>query len=183
MIRFTVGTCSLGQLLVAATSNGVCAVSLGDSAAMLESWLADEFPGQEITREDASLRGWFEMIAGSIGSQSPIPTPPLDAHGTPFQHRVWAELARIPPGETRTYREVAESLGSPTAVRAVARACATNPISILVPCHRVVGSDGQLRGYRWGIDRKQKLLQAEKSASARGVSEKSGSKAFAHPSA
>jgi AraC family transcriptional regulator of adaptative response/methylated-DNA-[protein]-cysteine methyltransferase len=161
-VRFTVGCSDLGRVLLAATGRGVCAVSLGDDAAGLEAWLREEFPAATVERADAQLCGWLQALLDHLAGELPHPALPLDVRGTAFQRRVWEELRKIPAGETRTYAQVAASLGRPEAVRAVARACATNPVSVLTPCHRVVGSDGSLRGYRWGVERKQKLLEREK---------------------
>lgn len=154
-VRFSVGGCDLGRVLLAATDAGVCAVSLGDADEPLETWLREEFPAAELVRDDAGLAAWLTAAVG------PHPNLPLDLRGTAFQRRVWDELRKIPRGETRTYGQVAAALGVPDAVRAVARACATNPASLVVPCHRVVGADGSLRGYRWGVGRKQELLDRE----------------------
>ncbi|HET6572319.1 MAG TPA: methylated-DNA--[protein]-cysteine S-methyltransferase [Fimbriiglobus sp.] len=162
VVRFTVGRCDLGRVLLAATEKGVCAVSLGDDAAGLEAWLRAEFPAATVERADAALRGWLQALLDHLAGELPHPALPLDVRGTAFQRRVWEELRKIPVGETRTYAQVAAALGRPAAVRAVARACATNPVSVLTPCHRVVGSDGSLRGYRWGVERKKKLLEREK---------------------
>lgn len=161
-IRFTFGRCDLGRVMLAATEKGVCALSLGDSESGLEEWLRTEFPAAEVGRADADLRGWLQAVLDQLSGDLPHPDLPLDVRGTAFQRRVWEELRRIPFGETRTYTEVAAAIGRPAAVRAVARACATNDVSVLIPCHRVVGSDGSLRGYRWGVERKRKLLDAER---------------------
>jgi AraC family transcriptional regulator of adaptative response/methylated-DNA-[protein]-cysteine methyltransferase len=161
-VRFTVGRCDLGRVLLAATEKGVCALSLGDDAAELEAWLREEFPAATIQRADAELRDWLQALLDHLAGELPHPALPLDVRGTAFQRRVWEELRRIPAGETRTYTQVAAALGKPEAVRAVARACATNPVSVLTPCHRVVGADGSLRGYRWGVVRKKKLLERER---------------------
>lgn len=160
-IRYTTAECALGRVLLAATDRGVCAVALAATDAELEHILRAEFPAAEPARADAELAAWLgELVRGLAGG--PHPDLPLDVKATAFQRRVWEELRRIPRGETRTYRELAEAIGAPTAARAVARACATNPAAIVIPCHRVVGSDGDLRGYRWGVGRKRKLLDAEK---------------------
>jgi AraC family transcriptional regulator of adaptative response/methylated-DNA-[protein]-cysteine methyltransferase len=163
-IRFTVGRSDLGHVMLAATETGVCAVTLGDSAAELEEWLRAEFPAATVNRADADLRDWLQALLDQLGGELPHPDLPLDVQGTAFQRRVWEELRRIPAGETRTYTQVAGAIGRPAAVRAVARACATNNVSVLIPCHRVVGSDGSLRGYRWGVERKKKLLDKERRA-------------------
>ena len=161
MIRYTTAASDLGRVLLAATDRGVCAVSVADTDAAHEAFLASEFPGAEVVREDASLAGWLkELLKAAAGEVHRL--PPLDVRATDFQRRVWDELRRIPRGETRTYSQLAASLGQPTAARAVARACATNPTAVLVPCHRVVGSDGKLRGFRWGLATKQHLIDAER---------------------
>jgi len=163
MIRFTVGRSAVGRVLLAATDRGICAVMLGDSTKQLEAELRDvEFPAATVTRADTELREWLQALLDHLAGELPHPDLPLDVRGTAFQRRVWEELRKIPAGSTRTYTEVAAAIGKPEAVRAVARACATNPVSILTPCHRVVGSDGSMRGYRWGIARKKQLLEQEK---------------------
>lgn len=161
-IRFTVVASPLGRLLVGATSRGVCAVMLGDSDDVLERELRDEYPRAEILHGDRRLAEWVAAIVGSLAGKADTLLVPLDLPGTAFQWKVWGALRQIPPGSTRSYREVARAIGRPSAVRAVARACATNHASLVIPCHRVVRGDGGLGGYRWGIDRKRKLLEAEK---------------------
>ncbi len=160
-IHFTLVPSALGLLLLAGTQRGICAVSLGDDEAELERFLHEEFPAARIERDDDVLHGWAAEIVAHLAGQRPHLDLPIDVQATAFQWRVWQELCRIPYGETRTYAEIAKSLGQPTAARAVARACATNPVSIVVPCHRVVREDGNLAGYRWGIERKQKLIKQE----------------------
>ena len=161
-IRYATAKCDLGRVLLAATDRGVCAVSLADSDADLREFLQTEFPAATAKRDDAGLADWLAELLRHLAGSVPHLELPLDVRATAFQRRVWEELRRIPYGETRTYREVAESIGEPTAARAVARACATNPASVVIPCHRVIGSDGGLRGYRWGLNRKRKLLAKEK---------------------
>ncbi len=165
-IRFTVVASRLGRLLVAATSRGVCAVMLGDSDGTLERALRDEYPRAEVLRGDARLSEWVARIVGSLAGDSESLLVPLDLPGTAFQWKVWGALRQIPRGATRSYREVAEAIGRPTAARAVARACATNHAPLLIPCHRVVREDGGLGGYRWGVERKRKLLEAERRLAA-----------------
>jgi AraC family transcriptional regulator of adaptative response/methylated-DNA-[protein]-cysteine methyltransferase len=167
VIRYATAGCDLGRVVLAATSRGVCAVSLADTDDELAAFLAAEFPAARLDRDDAGLRGWLEELLRHLAGEQPHLGLPLDVRATAFQRRVWEELRRIPYGETRTYAEVAAAVGSPAAVRAVARACATNPASVVIPCHRVVGSDGKLTGYRWGLARKQKLLEREKSSPQR----------------
>lgn len=164
-VRYATAACPLGCVLLAATDRGVCAVSLGDTDDELEGFLKAEFPNATLTRDADSLAGWLAELVRHVSGHQPDLDLPLDVRATAFQRRVWEELRKIPYGETRTYREVAESLGDTKSTRAVARACATNPACLVVPCHRVVGSDGGLRGYRWGVARKQKLLENERPGS------------------
>jgi AraC family transcriptional regulator of adaptative response/methylated-DNA-[protein]-cysteine methyltransferase len=163
-IAYTVVPCALGRLLVAATTRGVCRVSLGDTTVSLEADLAAEFPAARV-RKDAAGRGldaWARAILRHLDGREPHLDLPLDVRATAFQRRVWLELQRIPYGETRSYGEVARRIGRPAATRAVARACATNPAALVIPCHRVVREDGDLGGYRWGLDRKKALLERER---------------------
>ncbi len=161
-INFTVLKCPLGELLVAATEKGVCSVAFGDDAEMLESNLKQEFPVAQITRDDKYLNEYTTVILESLAGERKLLHLPVDLQATVFQTRIWAEIRKIPYGETRSYKEIAENLGNVKAVRAVASACASNPIALVTPCHRVVGASGHLSGYRWGIDRKQQLLNQEK---------------------
>jgi AraC family transcriptional regulator of adaptative response/methylated-DNA-[protein]-cysteine methyltransferase len=167
-VRYTLAACPLGRVLLAGTDRGVCAVSLGDADEELEAWLHQEYPAADVRRDDAGLRPWAAALLEYLRGRRPHLELPLDVQATAFQWRVWQELRRIPYGKTRTYAEVARALGQPTAARAVARACATNPVSVLVPCHRVVRGDGHLGGYRWGLQRKRALLEQEK-AGAEGA--------------
>jgi len=160
-IRYTLTDCPLGRLLLAATERGICAVSLGDNDDFLEAELHREYPAAAIHREDSPLRDWVEHLLRHLNGQQPDLQLPLDLQATAFQWRVWQALLAIPYGQTSTYSEIARAMGQPGAVRAVARACATNPVSIVIPCHRVVREDGDLAGYRWGIERKKKLLEQE----------------------
>ncbi len=164
MIRWTVTATEIGHAMVAATERGLCAVKVGEDLAALESELHAEFPHATIARDDAALEGPASLVA-DLAAGHPRPdaaTIPLDLAGTAFRRRVWEALRAIPRGETRTYRGLAASLGMPKAARAVGSACASNPVAIVVPCHRVVGSDGELHGYRWGLDRKRRILDAER---------------------
>jgi AraC family transcriptional regulator of adaptative response/methylated-DNA-[protein]-cysteine methyltransferase len=163
-IRYAVVDTPLGRLLLGATERGLSAVYLGDADAPLEAALRREYPEAEVVRDDAGLGGWLADLLEHLAGRRPHLELPLDVQATAFQRRVWQELQAIPYGATRTYREIAERIGRPTAARAVARACATNPVSVVVPCHRVVREDGGLGGYRWGLERKQKLLDQEKAA-------------------
>ena len=161
-IGYAVVGCPLGLLLVGVTGKGVCAVYLGDSEEKLESELRDEYPAAEIHREDSGFGPWVDALLRRLDGTLPHEDLPLDVRATAFQRRVWEELMAIPRGETRTYGEIAHALDRPTAARAVARACATNPVSVVVPCHRVVRGDGGLGGYRWGLERKKALLEDER---------------------
>ncbi len=165
-IGYTIVPCPLGRLLVAATEKGVSAVYLGDHDRPLAAALAEEYPAAQIFRDRNGLRGWVSALLRHLRGQEPHLQLPLDVQATAFQRRVWEELKRIPYGSTRSYSEIARAIGRPNATRAVARACATNPVSIVVPCHRVVRGDGNLAGYRWGLVRKRALLEHE-SASRR----------------
>jgi AraC family transcriptional regulator of adaptative response/methylated-DNA-[protein]-cysteine methyltransferase len=163
-IRFATAQSSLGQLLVAATDKGVCWISLGkDANAMLRD-LRRQFPKATLSSADQSLGQWVARIVAFVDRPSQSLNLPLDIQGTAFQQRVWKALREIPAGTTMTYTQLAKKLGMPSAVRAVARACATNPLSLAIPCHRVVRTDGSLAGYRWGIERKRMLLEREKSS-------------------
>jgi AraC family transcriptional regulator, regulatory protein of adaptative response / methylated-DNA-[protein]-cysteine methyltransferase len=168
-INYTIVDCALGRLLVAATAKGICAVSLGDSDTVLESALFSEYPAAEITRDGdgVSLRQWVNALVSHLNGQQPHIDLPLDVQATAFQWRVWQELQAIPYGSTRSYSQIAQALGQPRATRAVAHACATNPVSLVIPCHRVVREDGTLGGYRWGLERKQQLLEQEANVSQR----------------
>jgi AraC family transcriptional regulator of adaptative response/methylated-DNA-[protein]-cysteine methyltransferase len=160
-MRFTTVGTALGDVIIGATDRGVCFVALGDDARALEAELRREYPAAEITRDDDELRSWAGAVVARLAGDE-AQRPPLDVDGTDFQWRVWEALQRIPRGETRTYAQIARELGQPTAARAVARACATNQVSLVIPCHRVVRGDGELGGYRWGIERKRELLAAER---------------------
>ncbi|MDQ2807359.1 MAG: bifunctional DNA-binding transcriptional regulator/O6-methylguanine-DNA methyltransferase Ada [Chloroflexota bacterium] len=162
-IRYTTAACPLGRLLVAATERGLCMVSLGDSDAPLEAALRADYPAAAITRTEAGsdLDNAVTAILRHLRGEQPALDLPLDVQATAFQRRVWEALRAIPYGQTRTYGAIAAALGTPTASRAVGRACATNMVSLVVPCHRAVGSNGSLTGYRWGVDRKAALLAAE----------------------
>jgi AraC family transcriptional regulator of adaptative response/methylated-DNA-[protein]-cysteine methyltransferase len=157
----------LGRLLVAATARGICAVKIGHADAVLERDLRSEYPAATVARGDTRLSAWVSRIVGSLEPGAPDPRLPTDVRATAFQRRVWRELQRIPRGRTRSYREVARRIGQPNAARAVARACAANPVALIVPCHRVVRTDGAPGGYHWGAKRKRALLAAEKSQGSR----------------
>lgn len=160
-IRYTTSRCALGRVLLAATDKGICAIFIGDADAELKAVLEEEFPGGKLERADAALASWLAELVNQLTGAAPGQNLPLDIRATAFQKRVWQELQQIPRGQTRTYQEVAAAIGRLSATRAVARACATNPVSIVIPCHRVIGAGGSLRGYRWGLSRKKKLLASE----------------------
>jgi AraC family transcriptional regulator of adaptative response/methylated-DNA-[protein]-cysteine methyltransferase len=161
-IRFAMAPCQLGLLLVAATERGVCSVMLGDDPGKLELQLRQQFRAANVGLDATGLEQHVAAIIAAITDHPAAIDLPLDLRATAFQARVWQALRQIPRGQTRSYAELAQAIGQPTAVRAVARACATNPVAIAVPCHRVIGSDGSLTGYRWGIERKKKLLALER---------------------
>lgn len=160
-IRFTIVPTWLGLALVAATGRGVCMTALGDDRAALEADLRRRFPAALIWPADATLCGWAERIIQFIARPEAQLDLPLDIRGTAFQAQVWRALQKIPPGRTTTYREIASTLGRPTAVRAVGRAIASNKLAVIVPCHRVIRSDGDISGYHWGVERKRALLDRE----------------------
>jgi AraC family transcriptional regulator, regulatory protein of adaptative response / methylated-DNA-[protein]-cysteine methyltransferase len=160
-IGYSIAKSALGKVLVAATDRGVSAVYLGDAEAKLVQELKDEYPRAEIAPAEDGFERWVKEIVHRVEGRPPRMELPLDLQATAFQRRVWQELQRIPAGTTKTYSQVARALGNAKAVRAVARACATNPVSIVVPCHRVIREDGNLAGYRWGLSRKEQLLKAE----------------------
>jgi AraC family transcriptional regulator of adaptative response/methylated-DNA-[protein]-cysteine methyltransferase len=161
-ISYTIAPCALGRVLVAATKRGISAVYLGDRDSDLVAALRKEYPRAEIRSGSGEHANWVRAIVRHLAGTNPQLDLPTDVMATAFQRRVWEALRSIPLGSTRTYSEVARSIGQPSAIRAVARACATNPVSIVVPCHRVVRTDGSLAGYRWGIERKQTLLERER---------------------
>ena len=160
-IRFAVGECSLGSILVARSERGVCAIFLGDDPEALTRELQDRFPRATLIGGDAAFEELVARVVGLIEAPGTGADLPLDVRGTAFQQRVWRALREIPAGSTATYREIARRIGAPRAVRAVAHACAVNPVAVAIPCHRVVRSDGRLAGYRWGIERKRELLERE----------------------
>lgn len=164
-IRFAIGECWLGSILVAASDKGVCAILLGDDPDALARDLQDRFPKAQIHGGDPDFEQWIAKVVGFLNTPSLGLDLPLDIRGTAFQQRVWEALRAIPAGSTATYTEIAQRIGQPKAVRAVALACAANPIAVAIPCHRVVRTDGSLSGYRWGVDRKGALLRRESEAS------------------
>jgi AraC family transcriptional regulator of adaptative response/methylated-DNA-[protein]-cysteine methyltransferase len=166
-IRYALARCPNGRLLVAATEAGICFLAFGDDDAALAGELAAEFPAAEIRRDDKGLGAWVDAVVAYLNDGAPHPALPLDVRATAFQRRVWQALSEIPYGETRTYSEIAAMLGNAKAQRAVGRACATNPVSLLIPCHRAIREDGGLGGYRWGLDRKRALLDREAATAKR----------------
>jgi len=165
-IQYTTADSSLGRMLVAATDRGVCAVAFAKNDKELIGELHDRFPGTEILPAQNGHKSWLAEAVRYVADQTNgkhalAAAFPLDVSATPFQAKVWKALQAIPWGETRTYSELAKALGNPNATRAVARAIATNPVAVVVPCHRVIGKDGSLTGYRWGVERKRQLLAAE----------------------
>ena len=165
-IAFAIAPCRLGHILVARTDKGVAAVYLGDDPASLERELRAEYPSAEIARDPDGVEQAIATLVDYLDGRGPHPALPVDLQATAFQRQVWQTLQDIPYGETRTYKQVAEMIGKPNAVRAVGRACGSNPVSLTIPCHRVVGTGGGLHGYRWGLDRKRALLEIEAEASA-----------------
>lgn len=161
-IEYTITNCELGKMLVARTEKGVCAVTFGDDEDFLLEKLTSEYPNAEISKNGTNLKEYVDLILENLAGKNKRIILPIDVQATAFQMQVWDALRKIPYGETLSYKQVAESLGNPKAVRAVARACATNKVAVVIPCHRVVGSNGSLSGYRWGIERKKKLIESEK---------------------
>ena len=164
-ISYTIVESPLGLLLVALTNRGVCFISLGDDEAALESALKREYPASEIGKGDTPLSEWTQAILRHLSGQLPHLDLPTDLRATAFERLVWEQLNRIPYGETRSYGDIAAAIRRPKAVRAVARACAANPVALLIPCHRVVRQDGDVGGYRWGSERKEALLDQERKLS------------------
>jgi AraC family transcriptional regulator of adaptative response/methylated-DNA-[protein]-cysteine methyltransferase len=161
VLEYAIGQCSLGSILVARSERGVCAILLGDEPDGLISELASRFPEDRLVRSD----GVFGQLVAQVIELTEAPSRPLelllDVRGTLFQQRVWQALQDIPAGSTASYSQVATRIGAPRSARAVARACAANPLAVVIPCHRVVRQDGDLSGYRWGVERKRTLLQRE----------------------
>ena len=161
-IRYAVGASPLGKVLVAATELGVCSIAFGDDEEALVEELRGRFRQAELKRMDAELEYAVQAVVAGVKEHAGAITLPLDVRATAFQHRVWRELQAIPRGETRSYTEIAAAIGRPGSVRAVASAIARNPLAVVVPCHRVIGKNGRLTGYHWGLERKQTLLDAER---------------------
>jgi AraC family transcriptional regulator, regulatory protein of adaptative response / methylated-DNA-[protein]-cysteine methyltransferase len=160
-IRFAVGQCSLGAILVAASPRGICAISLGDDPEALVRDVQDRFPQATLIGDDPAFEGWIARVVGFVEAPKLGLDLPLDLRGTVFQQRVWQALQQIPTGETVSYTELARRIGAPAAFRAVASACAANVLAVAIPCHRVVRQDGSLSGYRWGVARKKALIERE----------------------
>jgi AraC family transcriptional regulator of adaptative response/methylated-DNA-[protein]-cysteine methyltransferase len=168
-IAYSIVDSALGHLLVAGTSRGICFAAMGESDSTLVAELHADYPRASIRvanenpnrPEDSRIQQWAEALAKYIAGGSPMPTPPMDIRGTPFQFLVWDQLRAIPPGETRSYSEIARRIGQPRAIRAVGTANGANPVSIIIPCHRAIRASGHLGGYRWGLERKRKLLEME----------------------
>jgi AraC family transcriptional regulator of adaptative response/methylated-DNA-[protein]-cysteine methyltransferase len=164
IVRYTTAPSPLGRMLIAATDKGICAISFGDSDQQLQQGLMREFPFAARRRDDGALSQWRDSLTSLIQGHETNPALPLDIRATAFQRQVWEALQQIPRGETRSYSALAKEIGMPRATRAVARACATNPVAVAIPCHRIVRQDGDLGGYRWGVARKQQLLALERSS-------------------
>jgi AraC family transcriptional regulator of adaptative response/methylated-DNA-[protein]-cysteine methyltransferase len=160
-LRFAVAECSLGAILVAASDKGIAAILLGDDPRALLRDLEDRFPKAELIGGNRDFEGIVAKVVGLVEAPATGLDLPLDVRGTAFQHRVWQALREIPAGTTTTYAEIAQRLGMPRAVRAIAGACAANTIAVAIPCHRVIRNDGALAGYRWGVERKGKLIARE----------------------
>ena len=164
-VAYTITDSPLGYLLIAATGKGICCVRFGESQKKLEAELKEEFQAAEFVPNDKNFQKWTQALVDYLAGEKPWPLLPYDVQATAFQKLVWEWLRQVPPGETYSYSEAAKAIGSPKAARAVARACATNPVALVIPCHRIVPKSGGLGGYYWGPERKQKLLTLEKNHS------------------
>ncbi|MGB3653482.1 MAG: methylated-DNA--[protein]-cysteine S-methyltransferase [Rivularia sp. (in: cyanobacteria)] len=162
LTNYTIIPCSLNYLLVATTQKGICSVKLGDTKEELESNLYKQFHRAELIFDSRIHQNWMQAILNFIDGKQPHLDLPIDIRGTAFQKQVWQTLQKIPYGETSTYKDIANQINKPSSVRAVGNACGANPTALIVPCHRVVKNDGSLGGYRWGIERKRKLLDRER---------------------
>jgi AraC family transcriptional regulator, regulatory protein of adaptative response / methylated-DNA-[protein]-cysteine methyltransferase len=168
-IVYSIVDSALGRLIVAGTQRGVCFAAMGEADRTLVAELRGDYPRATIRvcdpnrREDSRIGQWADALAAYIAGNSKMPTPPMDIRGTPFQFSVWEQLRAIPAGDTRSYSEIARRIGRPRAIRAVGTANGANPVSIIIPCHRAIRSSGHLGGYRWGLARKRKLLEMERS--------------------
>jgi len=174
-IAYTVAKSPIGALLVAATDRGICALKIGGDDASLAGALRAEFPAADVRRDESALGRWVRAIVNHLAGKETRLDLPLDIRATAFQWRVWEALRAIPYGETRTYQEIAGIVGAPKAARAVGHACATNPVAIVIPCHRVVRGDGSLGGYAYGLGVKRKLIDTERARRARSGPEASPS--------
>lgn len=161
-IRWTTAECALGRMLVAVTGRGLCAVLFADADQQAERELQERFTKATLHRDDSGLGPTLQFVLSHLTENARAASLPFDVRATSFQHRVWEALRAIPRGETRTYSQIAQTIGAPKAVRAVGAACGANPLAVVVPCHRAVGGDGRLTGYRWGVDRKRRLLAMER---------------------
>ncbi len=168
VLQQTTMPCSLGWCIAAATDSGVCFMALGDDPDILRGELEKRFPHAQLIAQSAAFKKTAEQLAASIEQPALKHEIPLDLHGTPFQKQVWQGLTTIPAGRTLSYKELAERIGRPGSIRAVANACGANPVAVIVPCHRVIRSDGTLGGYRGGIERKEKLLALEQTIHSSG---------------
>jgi AraC family transcriptional regulator of adaptative response/methylated-DNA-[protein]-cysteine methyltransferase len=160
-IAYAIVDSALGRLLVAGTQHGICFAAMGEADRALVAELRGDYPRASIRSGDSSVGKWARALASYIAGRSKMPAPPMDIRGTAFQFAVWDELRAIPAGETRSYSEIAQRIGRPRAIRAVGTANGANPVSILIPCHRAIRASGHLGGYRWGLERKRKLLEME----------------------
>jgi AraC family transcriptional regulator of adaptative response/methylated-DNA-[protein]-cysteine methyltransferase len=165
-ISYTTFSSPLGCVLLAATERGLCSVKLGDEPTQLGRMLADEFSEARLKEDRRSLAEFKERVLAFLSGDATLTKLPLDIRGTVFQQRVWAALRQIPVGETRTYKDIAVSIGAPNAVRAVGSACGANPVALVIPCHRALRTDGGMGGYAWGVPRKEKLLKMERKRKA-----------------
>ena len=169
-IEYTIVDSPIGRLLLAATKSGICAVCQGDSDAEVEASLSDDYPLARLRRDDEGMHEWAVRLTNYFAGQPLSKVLPVDVQATAFQWRVWESIRSIPYGSTSNYGRIAQELGIPKGARAVARACATNPVSLIIPCHRVIGKEGGLHGYRWGNRRKQTLLTRERMVSSETTS-------------
>ncbi|MCP1673007.1 O-6-methylguanine DNA methyltransferase [Natronocella acetinitrilica] len=165
-IRYAFGATAMGHVLVAATQRGVCAIALGDDSKALVAELQDRFPAATLIHDEPGVADLYGRVTAWMETPGALVDFPLDIRGTPFQRSVWDALCRIPTGQTVSYSELAERVGQPRAVRAVAGACGANALAVVIPCHRVVRKDGGLSGYRWGVQRKRLLLSREQEVTA-----------------
>jgi AraC family transcriptional regulator of adaptative response/methylated-DNA-[protein]-cysteine methyltransferase len=161
-LRYTTVPTVVGRMLVAVTERGIAAVSLGETEAVLVTSLRSDYPKATLQRDRKALKKHVSHLLTCLSRSAAVGHLPLDVKATAFQRKVWAALQQIPRGQTRSYQQIAQAIGQPTATRAVARACAGNPVAVAIPCHRVIRGNGHLAGYRWGLERKQRLLALER---------------------